>query len=237
MVRQLSVDPTETPLRCEVAPLTYRSITGAARAGHAVTEPDRLLHDLGQPLAAIRALASTPLPSDGGPGMAEAADRLRRISELAELMTALVGSACADPDRASGAPADATAVVLDVIVAVAPGFAGRLRCRGCDGAAVAVDPLHLRRAVGNLVDNAARAAGPHGRVDIGVLRNGDRVRIEVGDDGPGFGQLPAHTGQGLAIALDVAVSCGGALMIQDRPDGGALVGLDLPLASDTQRVS
>jgi signal transduction histidine kinase len=217
-----------------VIPLPYRSVTGSTRRRRAVTARGGLLHDLGQPLAAIRALAWTPLPPDGGPATAEAADRLRRISELAELMTALVESGSADLDRADSAPADVTAVVLDAVVAVAPGFAGRLRCGGCDRATVPVDPLHLRRAVGNLVDNAARAAGPDGRVDVGVRRDGDRVRIEVRDDGPGFGRLPAHSGQGLAIALDVAVSCGGVLEIQDRPDGGAFVRLDLPLASDAR---
>ena len=211
--------------------MTSRSITDLGRPLRAVDAPDELLHDLGQPLAAIRALAWTPLPQEDGPGMVEAADRLRRIWELAELMTALVGSVGADPERADGAPADVTAVVLDVVVAVAPGFPGRLRCWAGDPAPVPVDLLHLRRAVGNLVDNATRAAGPDGRVDVGVLRDGDRVRIEVGDDGPGFGGLPPQTGLGLAVVLDVAASCGGALEIEDGPEGGALVRLDLPLAA------
>jgi signal transduction histidine kinase len=219
-----------------VVPLISRSGTESPRPGRAGIAPDRLLlHDLGQPLAAIRALAWTPLPPAGGSAAAEAADRLRRIAELAELMTALVGSAEPDPDRAAGAPADVAAVVLDVVVSAAPGFAGRLRCRAGDPAAVPVDPLHLRRAVGNLVDNAARAAGPDGRVDVGVLRDGDRVRIEVGDDGPGFGGLPPQTGRGLAVALDVAASCGGVLEIQDVPEGGARVRLELPLAASDAR--
>jgi len=212
--------------------LASESITEFTRPRHAVTAPAGLLHDLGQPLAAIRALAWTPPPAESNPDMAEATDRLRRISELAELMTAMVGAAGADLDPVTGPPADVNAVVLDVVVAVAAGFPGRLRCRAGDPATAPVDPLQLHRAVGNLVDNAARAAGPDGRVDVEVVRDGDRVRVEVGDDGPGFGQLPAQTGQGLAIALDVAVSCGGALEIQDHPDGGALVRLDLPLASD-----
>jgi signal transduction histidine kinase len=213
-----------------VISLMSRSPTESFGLPHAITAADGVLHDLGQPLAAIRALVWAPLSPETGPAVVEAADRLRRIGELAELMTALLGSA-AKPGRPAGGPADVTAVVLDVVVSVAPGFAGRLCCRARDPMAVPVDALQLRRAVGNLVDNAARAAGPAGQVDIGVRRTGDRVRIEVADDGPGFGLLAPQTGMGLALALDVAGSCGGSLEIQDGPGRGALVLLELPLAT------
>ena len=63
-----------------------------------------------------------------------------------------------------------------------------------------------------------------------VRRRRGRVRIEVADDGPGFGLVPRQTGRGLAIALDVAGGCGGAVEILDRPAGGALVWLELPLS-------
>ena len=219
-----------------MVPLISRSVTQPSRPRDADTAPDtRLLHDLGQPLAAVRALACTPLPPDGGPAAAEAADRLRRIGELAELMTALVGSAGSAPDPAAGARADVGSVVLDAVACVAPRFAGRLRCRASDPAAVPVDPLDLRRAVGNLVDNAVRAAGPGGLVEIGVRRDSGRVRIEVADNGPGFGRMPPHTGKGLTVALDVASACGGALEIQDGPTGGAVVRLELPLAASDTR--
>jgi signal transduction histidine kinase len=215
-----------------VVPLISRSGSESWLPRAAVTGPESLLlHDLGQPLAAIRALAGTPLPADGGPAASEAADRLRRIAELAELMNALVGSAGSEPDPAPEARADVAAVVLDAVVSAAPAFAGRLRCRARDQAAVPVDPLDLRRAVGNLVDNAARAAGPGGHVEVGVRRDSDRVKIEVADDGPGFGLVPQRTGKGLTVALDVASACGGTLEIQDGPDGGALVRLELPIAA------
>jgi signal transduction histidine kinase len=206
-------------------PVTDTPAPGPAAGG----ANELLLHDLGQPLAAIRALAWSPLPADSAPAATEAVERLRRIHELAELMTELVVSAAPGTGRSPAAPADVTAVVLDVVVAAAPSFDGSLRCCPGDRATVPVDPLDLRRAVGNLVDNAARAAGPTGRVDVGVVRDNDRVRIEVADDGPGFGFVSQQTGCGLAVALDVAAGCGGALEILDGPQGGALVRLELPV--------
>ncbi len=51
-------------------------------------------------------------------------------------------------------------------------------------------PALLWRVLTNVVDNAARAAGPSGRVGVtvGSGRAAPRAAIEVIDDGPGFGQ-------------------------------------------------
>ncbi|WP_250130449.1 ATP-binding protein, partial [Escherichia coli] len=39
--------------------------------------------------------------------------------------------------------------------------------------------------IGNLVRNAAEAAGPGGHVDLLVLAGDERLTIDVADDGPG----------------------------------------------------
>lgn len=189
-------------------------------------EVDRLLHDLGQPLAAIRALAWTP------PGTGAAADeapaRLARIAELAEWMNALLDRtrSPAPPEPTDGPEADVGAVLRDVVVAAAAGWGGVLRLQPGPPVAVPLDPVDLRRAVANLVDNAIRAGG---QVDVRLLPVTDRVRIEVADDGPGFGRLPRRSGQGLAVALDVAARCGGLLEVGVGPAGGAAVRLELPV--------
>jgi signal transduction histidine kinase len=188
----------------------------------APAEVGRLLHDLGQPLAAIRALAWTP---PGGAG-SDAAARLEHINELAAWMAALLD--VAEETRPAGAGTEVGTVVLDVVVAAAAGWDGTLRFQPCAPVAVPLDPVDLRRAVANLVDNAVRAGG---RVDVRLLRVADRVWVEVADDGPGFGRLPRQSGQGLAVALGVAGRCGGLLEIGPGPAGGALVRLQLPLAA------
>jgi signal transduction histidine kinase len=67
----------------------------------------------------------------------------------------------------------------------------------------------------NLIDNAVDAAGPDGKIRIRTFRDGDRVAIEIGDNGPG---IPAHlqprifeqffttkeVGSGTGLGLDVA---------------------------------
>ena len=87
-------------------------------------------------------------------------------------------------------------------------------------AMVFADPLRIAQACANLVGNAAEHGG--GVVRVRVRATGDRVRIEVADDGPG---LPASVsaltatararrgrrGHGLAIAAAIAEHHGGRL--------------------------
>jgi DNA-binding response OmpR family regulator len=104
------------------------------------------------------------------------------------------------------------------------------------GAIVRGDRLRLAQAVGNLVANALEHGT--GRVELLGRSLGDRVRIEVADEGPG---LPApvgdltrrpragrgRRGRGLAIAADIADRHGGRLVAAPS-SRGARVALELP---------
>jgi DNA-binding response OmpR family regulator len=104
------------------------------------------------------------------------------------------------------------------------------------GAVVRGDRLRLAQAVGNLVANALEHGT--GRVELLARSMGDRVRIEVADEGPG---LPApvgdltrrpragrgRRGRGLAIAADIADRHGGRLVAAPSARG-ARVALELP---------
>jgi DNA-binding response OmpR family regulator/signal transduction histidine kinase len=104
------------------------------------------------------------------------------------------------------------------------------------GAIVRGDRLRLAQAVGNLVANALEHGT--GRVELLARSHGDRVRIEVADEGPG---LPApvgdltrrpragrgRRGRGLAIAADIADRHGGRLVAAPSARG-ARVALELP---------
>ncbi|MDH0733248.1 ATP-binding protein [Pseudomonas sichuanensis] len=103
----------------------------------------------------------------------------------------------------------------------------------------------LRRCLQNLLDNAHRhAPGP---VDIEVQDSPERLRIQVGDRGPGidgdhlaqvlepFYQVdPSRSGGGhglgLSIAAGIANAHGGSLTLGPRLGGGLLVTVDLPRA-------
>ena len=191
-----------------------------------------VLHDLGQPLAAIRALASAPLP---GAGRAErpdeACERLRRIHELADWMKELlsIGRQAVPADLQTS---DVVDVVEDVVLAAGASFDGLLRWSPSGTAVVSVPPAQLRRAVGNIVDNATRAAGPGGWVQVRVRRVRGRAWVQVEDSGPGLGKVPVQTSRGLAVTREVVDRCGGTLEIGSGRSGGARVRITLPSVPD-----
>lgn len=101
----------------------------------------------------------------------------------------------------------------------------------------------LSELLGNLLDNACKWAA--GKVRIAAARANDRLKVEIGDDGPGIaadqrakalqrgGRLDERTpgsGLGLTIALDLATLYGGSLTLGQSPLGGLKVELDLPAA-------
>jgi signal transduction histidine kinase len=103
---------------------------------------------------------------------------------------------------------------------------------------VRADPFRVAQAVSNLVANAAEHGG--GVVRVRVRAAGERVRIEVADDGSGLpapvAQLTAaartrtgRRGHGLAIAAGIAAQHGGRLAAAPSAAGARLV-LDLPAA-------
>ncbi|MEA2394695.1 MAG: two-component system, OmpR family, response regulator [Solirubrobacteraceae bacterium] len=120
--------------------------------------------------------------------------------------------------------------------------------RGCElalvepaaGAAVRGDRLRLAQAVGNLVGNALEHGS--GRVELLGRSVGDRVRIEVADEGPGLpapvGDLTRRArsgrgrrGRGLAIASDIADRHGGRLVAAPA-ERGTRMALELPAWPD-----
>ena len=106
-----------------------------------------------------------------------------------------------------------------------------------------VSDTTLQQMVFNVLDNA-RDASPHW-VRLAVTRHADALRITVTDAGPGFapGMLsrlgtPYQStknrpggGLGLYLVLNVARTLGGSVAARNRPEGGAEVTIELPLAA------
>jgi signal transduction histidine kinase len=101
----------------------------------------------------------------------------------------------------------------------------------------------LSELLGNLLDNACKWA--KGKVRIAAARAGDRLKVEIGDDGPGIAaeqrakalqrgirldERKPGSGLGLTIARDLATLYGGSLTLGQSPLGGLKVELDLPAA-------
>ncbi|MFT3799605.1 MAG: ATP-binding protein [Burkholderiaceae bacterium] len=129
-----------------------------------------------------------------------------------------------------------------------------LRCRVDAGLTYRCRPVHLKRALSNLIENAARY-GPV-RVDVSADAAAHALRIDIDDDGPGiepdrleqvfepFARLDAArcrdghsggggSGVGLGLGLAIARSCvrahGGDVTLANRVEGGLRATVELPV--------
>ena len=104
-------------------------------------------------------------------------------------------------------------------------------------------PGAVEQLLDNTIDNAVRAAPPGTKVEIHIEPGEATNRILVRDHGPGLSNTDKElalqrfwrgdhsqqgTGLGLAIAQTLSTASGGSLVLQDTPDGGLTVALELP---------
>lgn len=186
---------------------------------------DRMfLHDLRQLVAVGRLMSSFP----GDDGLEpEVRDRLEAMGDQFRLISDLIASQTEEaPDRPW---------VVDVVKLVDE-CVNAVRLTGevsvvSELSAPAVtfgDPLLLRRALTNILDNASRAAGRGGSVAVSVGAGHGETLIEVTDSGPGFGAIPPGTGHGMRVVDAALRQMRGRLEIRSAPEQGTLVRLRLP---------
>jgi signal transduction histidine kinase len=214
-------------------------------------------HELRSPLAILRGeleLAGRPGRSPGElasavRSCAEEADRLTRITDDLLLL------ARGDAGRLDLQLEDTD--LRRLLARSVSRAASRLAAAGvgCDidvpaGTVARVDPGRISQAIDNLLANALRFA-PAGSAIVMCARNeGQGLRIDVRDDGPGFpdGFLPhaferfrrpdtarsrddGGAGLGLAIVQAICAAHGGRATARNEPGGGAVVSLWLPRAA------
>jgi signal transduction histidine kinase len=184
----------------------------------------RLCHDIRQEIAVVHALVEILTAEIDATGPAKRwLDHLRDQSlRIAEMLRSVVESGTSKTEI------DVSALVARVASDVQLRAGTAIRVDAAPARAV-VDPFMLRRALVNLLDNAVRAAGPGGAVEIRVRPSSGVVMIEVEDTGPGFGRSnPGLSALGLGIVRDCATEHGGELELTSGELGGALARLIIP---------
>ncbi len=107
-----------------------------------------------------------------------------------------------------------------------------------------LDREQIKRAMVNLLDNAAAAASHDGKVSVRTTYDGELsiVSIEVADNGRGvdpkdrdrlfepyFSRKPGGTGLGLTIVSTIVSDHNGFIRVKENPGGGARFIIELPV--------
>jgi len=203
-------------------------------------------HELRTPLAIIKASASHALSRNRSAD--EYAAALHEIEHAAERATIGVGELL-DLARLDAGQAQPRLAPLRLDL-LAEEVAGSVRLDGvtiaaAEGEALVVqaDYALLRQVVENLARNAAARATT---VWLSTGRSDRWGVLLVADDGPGFdpdvlphvfdrfrrGDGKGSSGLGMAIAKSIVEAHGGRIEAQNRPDGGAMVRIAVPLAPE-----
>ncbi len=209
-------------------------------------------HDLRTPLAGITG-AATVLRDESALDAATRRELLDTICDEAERLERLVSNLLDMTRLESGTvePRREWVPLVEVVGAALTRLERRLEGRKItavlpdDVPLVSLDPMLVEQLFLNLLENAAKYTPPGTEIEIRAAREGGTLAVEVADRGPGIPpgdeeriferfHRGAHAGVGgaglgLAIGRAIAQAHRGRLVAANRPGGGAVFRLSLPL--------
>lgn len=194
-------------------------------------------HDLRSPITRLR-LRAEMLPDDEA--------RARMLADLADMesmVTSTLDFARGEERTETVQTTDLAATLeticdaaADIGLAADYAWSGRLLC--------VCRPLALKRALTNLIENAARYGG---KARVHAERKGDAIRVTIEDNGPGIpeeamekvftpffrleqsrNRKTGGMGLGMTVARTVIRAHGGDIRLDNRPEGGLTVVVTLP---------
>lgn len=230
--------------------LVLHDITAAVAMDKAKTDfIATISHELRTPLTVIRGFIELLLRGTGGEKLSpDQADLLTQVRARAIDMTDMVNNAILIADIESGQlkterqPVDLELVVSSALAPLRQGFESKGLQLTLDFPAdlppVLADREHLKRAFGQLLDNARRYT-ERGGVTIRASSEGDQVRVAITDTGPGiapeilprlfkrFQRIEGNNstqrggGLGLAITRQLIELQGGSVSVTSAPGEGS----------------
>ncbi|MEX1177637.1 MAG: HAMP domain-containing sensor histidine kinase [Nitriliruptor sp.] len=214
-------------------------------------------HQLRTPLTGLRLRLETAAQAGGDPGgrLGAAVEEVDRLTRLVGDLLLLARSETTDRGR-SGTSADAvdvTAVVQDRVatwrlVGAEQDVIVHADVQLGRSSFAAAGPGTLEQVLDNLLANAIAVAPAGSEVTITARPDGERVRVEVADRGPGltaeqrerafdrFWRAPnagaGGSGLGLAIVAELVSRAGGDVRLEARDGGGLVAVVELPAPPD-----
>jgi len=199
-----------------------------------------IAHDLRTPLTGLRLRAETAPPVER--------DRMAAdIARMEAMIAQVLGFVRGEQVQETRERLDLAALAADCVAEAAERGADAV-LRATEPVTVLGEPLKLRRAVANLVENAVLYGGS---AEAAVRREGDTAVLTVSDRGPGLrstdlervlepfarveesrSRVTGGVGLGLASAGAAARAHGGELRLENREGGGLRARLSLPAAPE-----
>jgi signal transduction histidine kinase len=216
---------------------------------HTIT--NSLAHDMRSPLTAIRAKLEIALTQgergQDGEAIESAIDEVDQLTEM--LSQSLdVAEAKADALRLDRAVVDLDKMLRSMVDLYSPCMSEKglgLQLHSAGHMEISADRALLHRMVANLFDNELKHLPASCTVNLSLSAEGSMALLIVEDDGPGFeteifgnlfqlrtkGRLSSGKGLGLAFVEAVVATHSGRITAVNRPEGGARLTIELPLAA------
>lgn len=212
-------------------------------------------HDLRTPLASITGAASTILHNEAALAAETRRDLLQTIYDEAERLGRLVSNLLDMTRLEAGSVALRTDWVAleDPIGAALTRLERRLGGREVQVSLapelplLPLDEVLFEQMILNLLENACKYTPPGSPIRVAARVQSGRAVIEVADRGPGLpagaeevifdkfvrgSEAKAHGfGLGLAICRGIAAAHGGVITAENRPGGGAVFRVSLPIGA------
>ena len=231
----------------EIQPLTDATNQVMQRLQHVLDHQKRFVrdaaHQLRTPLAVLKVQVQSALRGDVAAPLA-----LQEIQVTVDRATALANQmlSLAKVEQVRQMQDFATIDWAEVVRAVALDVSPLIAEKDIDFELVTLPcSMHahdwmLRELTRNLLHNAARHTPAGGQLSVRIQPVGDYAQLVVADSGSGIsedmrqrlfqpfatGDTKSGTGLGLTIAREIVQALGGSIQLNNRPDGGNIVGLD-----------
>jgi len=213
-------------------------------------------HELRTPLAIVRGelegiMRQRQLPRDVVESVGSTLEEVERLTKIIDQL--LVISRLDAGESLPQQTVDVGALVLstlDQMQLLAEEKAISIVEKVDPGIHVSGDPLRLRQAVVNLLDNAIKYTPEHGQIEVSVTAAASKAQIGIRDSGIGISaeSLPhiferfyrtdtarnrnsGGAGLGLSIVKAICSAHGGEVKVQSEEGSGSRFELELPLAS------